>query len=285
MEKGTGIVEEEYKESMTKTQKLFFACVDSRIQDHGSLYGRFHIGTFFRGQALTFANALRRTLLSEIPGVVLTDVVIDGAGHEFASLPGVEEPVLDILLNLKNVVFAPTNSDLSELEVTQPQGLLKCYGPARVTAADIKLPSTMKCVNPKTHIATLTNGEEFSLRFTLSVRSPHESTLNQKKFLNENISSQNEVDQKTLVTSGPKTKFWEESLLLEPSKAKKLSFDSVPMPVQKVNYVIKSFNAKQGSEYVVFEVWTDGSICPQEVVQFGLKKLTQLFYQFALRSK
>ena len=86
---------------MTKTQNLFFSCVDSRIQEQGSMYARFHLGTFLRGQSLTFANALRRTLLSEIPGVVITDVIIEGAGHEFATLPGVEETVLDILLNLK----------------------------------------------------------------------------------------------------------------------------------------------------------------------------------------
>ena len=53
------------------------------------------------------------------------------------------------------------------------------------------------------------------------------------------------------------------------------------MPIQKVNYGIKSLNAKQGSEYIVFEVWTDGSILPQEAVDFGLKQLTHLFYQFA----
>ena len=74
--------------------------MDSRIQDQGCMYARFHLGTFFRGQALTFANALRRTLLSEIPGVTITDVVIEGASHEFATLPGVEETILDILLSV-----------------------------------------------------------------------------------------------------------------------------------------------------------------------------------------
>ena len=57
------------------------------------------------------------------------------------------------------------------------------------------------------------------------------------------------------------------------------------MPVQKVNYVIKSLNVKQGSEYIVLEVWTDGSVSPQETVQFALKNLTNLFYQFAATSK
>lgn len=239
---------------MMTTTNLFFSCVDSRIQDQGSMYGRFHIGTFFRGQALTLANALRRTLLSEIPGLVITDVVIDGAGHEFAILPGVEETVLDILLNLKKLVFVPSTSGISELISFRANGLLKSRGPATLTAADIKLPLTVKCINPDVHIATLTSGQDFSLRFNLSIRSPHD-----------------------LKTSPNST--------LSDINTQKLSFDTIPMPIQKVNYVIKSLNAKQGSEYLVLEVWTDGSIVPQEAVQFALKNLTCLFSQFAYMSK
>lgn len=240
---------------MTKAQNLFFSCVDSRVQDQGSMYARFHIGTFFRGQALTFGNALRRTLLSEIPGIVITDVVINRANHEFATLPGVEETVLDILLNLKNIVFVPCNSQVTDLENFQATGLLKIFGPGTVTASDIKLPGTLKCINSNAHIATLTSGEEFSLRCNLSVRTPHDShPARQNPTLNDKTN-------------------------------RKLICDSLPTPVQKVNYVIKSLNAKQGSEYIVLEVWTDGSIFPQESVQFALKNLTQLFYQFAVLSK
>jgi len=236
------------------TSNLFFSCVDSRIQDQGSMYGRFHIGTFFRGQALTLANALRRTLLSEIPGLIITDVVIDGAGHEFAILPGVEETVLDILLNLKKLVFAPSIVGIAELHNFQATGFLKTHGPATVTAADIKLPLTVKCVNSNTHIATLSSSQEFSLRFNLAIHNPDFGTLN-------------------------------EASLSAETGIRKLAFDKVPMPVQKVNYVIKSLNAKQGSEYLVLEVWTDGSITPYEVVQYALKNLTHLFYQFAYLSK
>lgn len=240
---------------MTKPQNLFFSCVDSRVQDQGSMYARFHIGTFFRGQSLTFGNALRRTLLSEIPGIVITDVVISRANHEFANLPGVEETVLDILLSLKNIVFVPCNSEVSELQNFQATGLLKIFGPGQVTAGDIKLPGNLKCINPNVHIATLTSGDEFSLRCNLSVRTPHDSqTPRQNPTLND-------------------------------KNTRKLICDSLPTPVHKVNYAIKSLNAKQGSEYLVLEVWTDGSIFPQEAVQFALKNLTQLFYQFAFLSK
>lgn len=239
---------------MTKTQKLFFSCVDSRIQEQGSMYARFHLGTFLRGQSLTFANALRRTLLSEIPGVVITDVIIEGAGHEFATLPGVEETVLDILLNLKKLVFSPCKSNLAELESFQATGFVKSSGPKKLIASDLKLPLTLKCIDPNAHIATLTSSADFALCFNLQVRRPNQ-TLASK--------TSSAVDQKT----------------------RKFVFDTIPMPVQKVNYVIQSLNVKQGSEYIVLEVWTDGSVSPQETVQFALKNLTSLFYQFAAMSK
>lgn len=239
---------------MTKTQNLFFSCVDSRIQEQGSMYARFHLGTFVRGQSLTFANALRRTLLSEIPGVVITDVMIEGAGHEFATLPGVEETVLDILLNLKKIVFAPSNSNITNLEIFQATGFIKTSGPTKVTSGDLKLPLTVKCIDPNAHIVTLTSSGDFSLRFDLQVRRPNQKVTNKSQSVGE-------------------------------QKNRKFLFDTVPMPVQKVNYIIKSLNVKQGSEYLVFEVWTDGSVSPQETVQFALKNLTSLFYQFANMSK
>jgi len=239
---------------MTKTQNLFFSCVDSRIEDQGSMYARFHLGTFLRGQSLTFANALRRTLLSEIPGIIITDVIIEGAGHEFATLPGVEETVLDILLNLKKLVFAPSNSNIKELDSFEATGLLKSSGPTKLTASDLKLPLNVKCIDPSAHIANLTTSGDFSLRFDLRVRRPHQ-------ILNPKPSSP--IHQKN----------------------RKFFFDTVPMPVQKVNYVIKSLNVKQGSEYLILEVWTDGSVSPQETVEFALKNLTNLFYQFATLSK
>jgi DNA-directed RNA polymerase subunit alpha len=235
---------------MMKTQHLFLSCVDSRIQDQGSMYARFHLGTFFKGQSLTFANALRRNLLSEIPGMVITDVSLKGATHEFATLPGVEETVLEILLNLKNLVFVPCQSSLTELKNFQATGFLKTSGPTKVTGKDLKLPLSVKCVNQNAHIANITSNTDFAIRFDLQIRRPKQNDLKKSNELGK-------------------------------QQTRKFVFDTVPSPVQKVNYVIKSLNVKQGSEYVVLEVWTDGSVSPQESVQFGLKNLTQLFYQFA----
>ena len=68
---------------------------------------------------------------------------------------------------------------------------------------------------------------------------------------------------------------------LSQNQIKNFYLDTFPMPVQKVNYVIKELDAKKGSEYVVLEIWTDGSLLPQDILQFALKNLTHLFYQFA----
>lgn len=260
---------------MTKAENLFISCVESRIQNQGSLYGRFYIGPFFRGQAVTFANALRRSLLSEIPGVIITDLVIDGADHEFVSLPGVEEPVFDILLNIKNTVFAPCISKLNELEKFQAEVLLYGRGPAKLTARDLKIPRTVKCVNPETHLATLTTGGELSLRFTLSVCTPQQSKRNQSQA----ILPKTRFSQEKREESAPLAKATDHSEVVHENR--RLIIQTVPMPIQKVNYSIKSLNEKDGSEFVVFEVWTDGSLLPHEAVQYGLKQLTHLFYQFA----
>jgi DNA-directed RNA polymerase subunit alpha len=237
-----------------KTQNLFFSCVDSRIQDKDSMYARFHLGTFGHGQALTFGNALRRTLLSEIPEILMTEILVEGASHEFALLPGVEETVLDIILNLKKLVFVPSSPKLLDLENFQATGFLKSCGPRKLNAADIKLPLTVKSVEPSAHIVTLTNGTEFALRFNLELQNPQRSVTNKNYYSVEN-------------------------------KTRKLVLDTVPMPIQKVNYVIKSLNGKAGLEYIVLEVWTNGSVLPQESVQFALKNLTNFFFQFAEMSK
>lgn len=234
---------------MTKIQNLFFSCVDSRIQDQGSMYARFHLGTFFRGQSLTFANALRRVLLSEIPGIVIKNVIIESADHEFATLPGVQETVLDIILNLKKLVFTSVSTNIQDLENFQTKAFLKGNGPAKLTAADIRLPSKLKCINSTAHVANLTNGGELSLCLDLHFVNPNSLRIQKNYNLSKN-------------------------------QLKIFDLQTFPMPVQKVNYVIKELDAKKESEYVVLEIWTDGSFLPQDILQFALQNLTQLFYQF-----
>lgn len=239
---------------MMKTQKIFFYCVDLRVEENGSMYGRFNVGTFLRGQSLTFANSLRRTLLSEIPGIMIKNVMIEGASHEFATLGGVKETVLEILLNLKKIIFVPYLLNSKELENFQALGFIKSFGPKHITASDLKLPLNVKCINRNTHIATLTSSELFSLRFHLEVRQPNQKSTTK-------------------------------AFSIEKQKTRNFLLDTVPMPVQKVNYVIRTLDEKKGTEDLVLEVWTDGSMNPQDVIQFALKNLTFFFSRFAIFTK
>nr|YP_009632323.1 RNA polymerase alpha subunit [Parallela transversalis]AYQ22912.1 RNA polymerase alpha subunit [Parallela transversalis] len=96
--------------------RFFLTCKESRVENSKSLYGSFYLGPFQPGQSLTIANALRRTLLSELTGIAITGVQIEGALHEYSTLPGLRDSVLDIILNLKEVTLKKT--DLSTTSLT-----------------------------------------------------------------------------------------------------------------------------------------------------------------------
>ena len=85
--------------------QFLISCEESRIENNKSFYGRFYLGPFDSSQSVTIANTLRRTLLSELYGLAIVSVEIEGANHEYSSLPGVKDSVLDILLNLKEIVL------------------------------------------------------------------------------------------------------------------------------------------------------------------------------------
>nr|AYQ95340.1 RNA polymerase alpha subunit [Uronema sp. CCAP 334/1] len=131
---------------------IIVSCRESVMEHKTSFYGRFYIGPLELGQGLTLANALRRCLLSELSGVAITSVEIEGVSHEYSTLIGVRESVLDILLNLKQVVLK------SKKSLKRPQtAYIYCQGPGVVRAGDILLPSTIACVDPEQYIATLSS--------------------------------------------------------------------------------------------------------------------------------
>lgn len=138
---------------------LLLSCIESRVENNTSFYGRFQLGPFELGQGLTVGNALRRTLLSELRGLAITAVEIQGASHEYSALLGVRESVLDILLNLKQVVLT------SEFQINEPQiAFLQVQGPGIVRAGDLKLPVSIQCVDPEQYIATLSHDAFFSMK-------------------------------------------------------------------------------------------------------------------------
>jgi DNA-directed RNA polymerase subunit alpha len=255
---------------MNQSKNKFFSCIDSQVLENGEFYARFHLGTFFQGQALTLANALRRTLLTEIPSLLLTRVEISGITHEFATLPGVQETVLDILLNLKKLVFTADVSDLNTIEynLRPTKGFLKVRGPATITAGDIKLPSTVNCVSSNSYIATLSRYGELNMVLVF------ESVFPQA------LKSQNE---KNLILSTPKI----ESLASvgDSTLEKFFEIQTIPKPIRKVNYLINQIDAKTGSEYIILEIWTDGSLTPIQILHFAFNQLTKVFYQFSFTSK
>nr|AOP19064.1 RNA polymerase a-subunit [Halimeda discoidea] len=126
-----------------------FYCISSRVEESGKLYGCFKIGPFLEQHSLTFANALRRTLLVDSSTLCFA-IQIYGIEHEFSTLPGIRESVLDIMANLEALSFQITQP------LTKPKiAFLNFSGPGILQAQHIHLPSGLKCVQPSQYIATV----------------------------------------------------------------------------------------------------------------------------------
>lgn len=147
----------------TGMEHLILSCLESKLEENGSLYGQFLLGPFPIGQGTTVATALRRTLLSELQGVAITAVEIDGAAHQYSSIVGVRESTLDITLNLKQVVLA--GAATSEMPAI---GYTHVLGPKRVCASDLRLPNGIQCVNKDQHIATVSSAGVLTMKFVIS---------------------------------------------------------------------------------------------------------------------
>nr|YP_009238203.1 alpha subunit of RNA polymerase [Chromochloris zofingiensis]AMO01081.1 alpha subunit of RNA polymerase [Chromochloris zofingiensis] len=176
--------------------EFFLSCKESRIDSPRNFYGCYYLGPFNAGYSLTVANALRRTLLSELPGISITSVEIEGVTHEYCTIPGVRDSVIDILLNFKEIVLVkkssindsikpfvgnaknnnnrkghPNNWSSNIFENTSSikpfLGYLQVRGPGVVRAIDLKLPSFIKCVDPDQYIATLSEDGVLNLKFEI----------------------------------------------------------------------------------------------------------------------
>src|SRR4028119_2031901 len=135
-------------------------CVESKALKNQSQYSKFVLEPLERGQGTTVGNALRRVLLSNLEGAAVTAVRIAGVNHEFATIPGVREDVLEILLNMKEVVLKTYSS--------QPQiGRLLVNGSATVTASQFDLPSEVEVVDQNQYVATLSEGATLEMEFRI----------------------------------------------------------------------------------------------------------------------
>ncbi len=214
-------------------------CVEIKTEKDQSQISRFVIEPLDRGQGTTLGNALRRVLLSNLEGAAITAVRIAGVNHEFATIPGVREDVLDILLNMKKVVLRSYSS--------QPQiGRLLVQGPATVTASQFDLPSEVELVDSDQYIATLSAGATLEMEFRIEKGKGYRAV----------------------------EKGRDDTAALD-----FLQIDSVFMPVRKVNYTVE--DARIGGaiekDRLIMEVWTNGSLTPQEAISQAADILVDLF--------
>ena len=139
-------------------KNTFITCLKSEKMESGSIYGQFLINSLHPGQGLTIGNQLRRVLLNDLGGIAISAIRIPGINHEFATIPGVREDILEILLNLKGIVF--------KSETKNPEfGRLKIQGPLVVTADLIQLPSNLEIVNPNHYIMTISTPTILEIEF------------------------------------------------------------------------------------------------------------------------
>jgi len=214
-------------------------CVDTRIEKDQSQISRFVIEPLERGQGTTLGNALRRVLLSNLEGVAITAVRIAGVSHEFATIPGVREDVLDILLNMKKVVLRSYSS--------QPQiGRLMVQGPMTVTTEHFDLPSDVELVDDSQYIATLSPGAVLEMEFRIEKGKGYRSVAKSRD---------------------------------DASALDFLQIDSIFMPVRKVNYSVEDARIGEALEKdrLIMEVWTNGSLTPQEALSEAANILVDLF--------
>ncbi|HEY9672562.1 MAG TPA: DNA-directed RNA polymerase subunit alpha [Waterburya sp.] len=214
-------------------------CVESKTLKNQSQYSKFVLEPLERGQGTTVGNALRRVLLSNLEGAAVTAVRIAGVNHEFATIEGVREDVLEILLNMKEVVLKSYTS--------APQiGRVMITGPATVRAAQFDLPSEVEIVDPGQYIATLADGARLEMEFRIEKGKGYRSVERGRD-------------------DGAAVDF--------------LQIDAVFMPVSKVNYSVEDVRIDGALEKdrLLLEIWTNGSLTPQESLSQAANILVDLF--------
>ena len=135
-------------------------CLKSEKIEPSVCYGQFVIDSLNSGQGITIGNQLRRVLLNDLGGVAISAIRIAGITHEFSTIPGVREDILEILLNLKGIIFK------SKTQETQ-FGRLKIQGPSVITADLIQLPSDLEIINPNHYIATISTTHILEIEFKI----------------------------------------------------------------------------------------------------------------------
>lgn len=202
-----------------------------------SHYGMFVIEPLERGYGITLGNSLRRVLLSSLPGGAITNIKIDNVLHEFSTIPGVLEDTTEVILNLKQLAMKIYSDDPQTLTIV-------AAGQGVITAGDIKLPADVEILNPDMHIATLEEGASIYMEM-IAVNSRGYVPAERNKQAGQPIGM--------------------------------IAMDSLFSPIKRVNYKVEDTRVGQHTDYdrLTIEVWTDGSIRPDEAISLGAKILSK----------
>ncbi|SNM91324.1 DNA-directed RNA polymerase subunit alpha [Streptococcus pneumoniae] len=205
--------------------------------DENKDYGKFVIEPLERGYGTTLGNSLRRVLLASLPGAAVTSINIDGVLHEFDTVPGVREDVMQIILNTKGIAVKSYVEDEKIIE-------LDVEGPAEVTAGDILTDSDIEIVNPDHYLFTI--GEGSSLKATMTVNSGRGYVP----------ADENKKDNAPVGT---------------------LAVDSIYTPVTKVNYQVEParVGSNDGFDKLTLEILTNGTIIPEDALGLSARILTE----------
>ena len=204
-------------------------------------YGKFEIEPLERGFGTTLGNALRRVMLSSLPGDAITSVHIDGVLHEFQTIDGVIEDVTGIILNLKSVVVKNHTNEPKTIKLNvSREGV--------VTAADIEKDADIEIVNPEQEIATIVKGGKLNMEMTVSSGRGYVRAEPNKKLLGE-------------------------------VKLNTIAMDSNFSPIERVNYEVEGARVGQDDSYdkLTMEVWTNGSMKPEEAVALASRIIIEHF--------
>ena len=210
--------------------------VERDEKSYSPYYGKFIYEPLEKGYGITLGNALRRVLLSSIPGVAITSVKIDGVAHEFSSISGVLEDVTDIVLNLKQVRLKLHDNPPRTIKIEKE-------GEGEVKAGDIITDGSVDIINPQQHIATLTSKEaKLIMEMTVNLGRGYVPA------------ERNKEESQPLGT---------------------IPIDAIFSPIKKVNFTVRNARVGQMTDYdkLILEVWTDGTITSEKAISSAAKIL------------
>ncbi len=207
--------------------------------DETSNYGKFELEPLEKGFGLTLGNALRRVMLSSLPGSAITSINIDGVDHEFQTITGIFEDVTTIVLNLKGIVIKNHSEEEQVLTLNvDKEGV--------VTAADIDCPADVEIINKDQEICTIVKGGKINMEMTVSNGRGYVRAESNKK-------------------------------LLKKAKVGTIAIDSIYSPIERVNYEVEEARVGQSTNYdkLVMEIWTNGSMKAEEAIALASRILIE----------